>query len=655
MGALPNSINMRDWLPISYGLLENFTPVQFTVIPNTTNVVYGMSGLDWEAMDAPTEQNWKSIAFGRDRFVLTNSDNNYVGIAITDINSSNTLNWDNSALPMSGSYNIIYGADKFIAFNEHSTYFHSVDGVVWETLTLPIEQEGNTGYMSYSNNKYIYHSYELLLSDDGINWEKGVLPSYGNTYWNSIIKGKDKYIAIGNQRYNTIIMNSIDGKIWEKVAEKTNPYKDMVYNSINNYYVAIGGIDTDIFMYSYNGKDWIETTLYGAGEVLKSLFFVYQPPTDGKKKEALMAFIYNESMSIEERWYTVNISDLIPDAPLEPDEPEEPIVVIHRVKAKMTFAPPPPISIEMFDLPVPAKTIFYSKNRFVTLPDASMGSSQVNTSAYSVNGKTWETGVVSTNVEWSGMAYGADTLIGVGLQATSGQYNHVARSIDNGATWIIGNMPIHYNGGSSQIVFGDNKFVSLGRNSGKVQYSLDAGLTWENAVMPHSGYWRAIAYGNGKFVAFERNTNFGAYSTDGITWKSMYVGISEEVWDVAWGGDKFIAIGSGDPNSVSAKDYSYSFDGVNWTYKSKGMPFGSVNARWKSIAYGNGRFVAIAKDSDMAAYTEDGLTWVETSLPIVSKWESVAYGDGRFVAVSSNSKKIVYSIDGYMWKLSTEP
>ena len=60
---------------------------------------------------------------------------------------------------------------------------------------------------------------------------------------------------------------------------------------------------------------------------------------------------------------------------------------------------------------------------------------------------------------------------------------------------------------------------------------------------------------------------------------------------------------------------------------------------WSSIAFGNGRFVAVGHGSSVsggnrvAAYSDDGITWTQITLPASEKWTAVAFGNGRFVAV----------------------
>jgi hypothetical protein len=49
------------------------------------------------------------------------------------------------------------------------------------------------------------------------------------------------------------------------------------------------------------------------------------------------------------------------------------------------------------------------------------------------------------------------------------------------------------------------------------------------------------------------------------------------------------------------------------------------SANWENVTYGGGKFVAVAYNSDTAAYSYDGITWYPATLPGGSaKWFAVA-------------------------------
>ena len=67
-----------------------------------------------------------------------------------------------------------------------------------------------------------------------------------------------------------------------------------------------------------------------------------------------------------------------------------------------------------------------------------------------------------------------------------------------------------------------------------------------------------------------------------------------------------------------------------------------TSAYWRSVCYGNGKYVVVAYNSTIAVYSTDGITWTQTTLPASTYWQSVCYGNGKFVAVAYNSTISAY-------------
>ena len=123
----------------------------------------------------------------------------------------------------------------------------------------------------------------------------------------------------------------------------------------------------------------------------------------------------------------------------------------------------------------------------------------------------------------------------------------------------------------------------------------------------------------------------------------MNMPVSAYWQSIAYGNGKFVAV-SYNNSAVSA----YSLDGVSWTQTT--MP---ASAEWGSVVYGADKFVAIANKSDHAAYSLDGITWVETTMPSNSPWLDIAYGDNKFIVVSYEGGNLAYSNDGITWEQTT--
>lgn len=87
---------------------------------------------------------------------------------------------------------------------------------------------------------------------------------------------------------------------------------------------------------------------------------------------------------------------------------------------------------------------------------------------------------------------------------------------------------------------------------------------------------------------------------------------------------------------------AYSTDGVNWIQTT--LP---ASADWRSVTYGDGKFVAVAGSSNntIAAYSTDGINWTQGQpLPASANWYSVTYGNGKFVAVANNNNIAACSV-----------
>ena len=110
---------------------------------------------------------------------------------------------------------------------------------------------------------------------------------------------------------------------------------------------------------------------------------------------------------------------------------------------------------------------------------------------------------------------------------------------------------------------------------------------------------------------------------------------SVEWRSIAYGNGVFVAVGT---NRVMRSP-----DGVS------GAPVVMVNV-WTSIVFGNGMFVAVASfGTNRVMRSTDGVTWTAASVES-SEWSSVTYGNGIFIAVASNgTNRVMRSTDGVNW------
>lgn len=125
---------------------------------------------------------------------------------------------------------------------------------------------------------------------------------------------------------------------------------------------------------------------------------------------------------------------------------------------------------------------------------------------------------------------------------------------------------------------------------------------------------------------------------------------------IAYGNGRYIAVGGG----LNSLGYiTTSTDGVNWT-----TPKQVSEPRLNCIAYGNGKFIAISapymdRYGNQVTYVftfTDGESWTRRELQSSYIWNSVTYANGKFVAVGTvNQERDAYSMvstDGITWTVS---
>lgn len=169
---------------------------------------------------------------------------------------------------------------------------------------------------------------------------------------------------------------------------------------------------------------------------------------------------------------------------------------------------------------------------------------------------------------------------------------------------------------------------------------------WIETTMSSISNWRSICYGNGRFVAMDYKGR-GAYSDDGINWFQCDIPVSEYWTSVCYGNGKFIAVSSNGAKISSTNGISWIVPAITPTPGTDPTPDTPENSLdLRSVCYGNGKFVAVSS-SKVAAYSEDGINWTQTTLPTTADWQSVCYGNGKFVAVASSSNIAAYLKDSF--------
>jgi hypothetical protein len=286
---------------------------------------------------------------------------------------------------------------------------------------------------------------------------------------------------------------------------------------------------------------------------------------------------------------------------------------------------------------------------------------------------------------YSGAAHGAGRYMVI---ASSGIYAYYSNNLGQ---WT--NMTLPTNSIWTSIAYGNQNWVILSAgqtgSSAVALYSNSNGAAWKSTTMPSSSYWSEVTFGNGKFVAVSQGRYYTALTTvivsstagAGLVVSIGTIGTAYTVNITSSGtgfanGDTVKVLGTNLGGASPANDctitivsqaggfvqsissagtavtggnaqpaYSINY-GATWTTGS-----GISTLPWKSVTFGLGKFVAVARGSRNVATSTNGSTWTVTTnaLPTASNWSKVTYGNNKFVAVSSTAAQSAYSLDGITW------
>ena len=163
-----------------------------------------------------------------------------------------------------------------------------------------------------------------------------------------------------------------------------------------------------------------------------------------------------------------------------------------------------------------------------------------------------------------------------------------------------------------------------------------------NCIMKDkNGY---IQYGAGDELYLDYPIN----DTNASFWAEGMISNTSRSWrSVCYGNGKFVAVAS------YTNYFAYSTDGITWTEST----ISDTKRNWNSVCYGNDKFVAIpggTNNTNYFAYSTDGITWTEGTISNTNRmWQPAYYGNDKFVTVAYDSNYFAYSTDGIKWTEGT--
>lgn len=255
----------------------------------------------------------------------------------------------------------------------------------------------------------------------------------------------------------------------------------------------------------------------------------------------------------------------------------------------------------------------------------------------------------SSDSVWKSVAYGKNKFVVINENGDQAMYS------EDGVNWVGTTLP--YSQVWKKVHAYSNGFFAFGESTNhKAAYSIN-GITWSATTLPLYPTTNYVDVGGNSPLVMVRkgstaSDQYAIYSSDAINWTESNPSshLKGRLY-ISGKGNTFLAL----PNSTSGNAaFSYS-GGKNWELKTMG-----TGLFWGCITYADNKFVALATNDDIGTsksaagvvFNVSGTSLSSPtiiSLPFSAKWKSVCYGDNRFVAIAQNSNQGAYSTDGYVW------
>ena len=223
---------------------------------------------------------------------------------------------------------------------------------------------------------------------------------------------------------------------------------------------------------------------------------------------------------------------------------------------------------------------------------------------------------------------------------------YLLASSANSANWTAGGiLPATT---FADIAYGGGVYVAVGGTASAASTGTPT-AAWVARTIPTlgSGSYSAVTYGGNTFVAISTGNTATAYSTNGTSWTAGGALPASTTWtSIAYGNGRFVAL-------AATGRVAYSLDfGATWSAISTSTGTStsvlSSSLTWSKVNYGQGLFFAIATGTSICATSPDGINWTIRAMSSSSNWSGITFGNPSkvptWVAVSSTSGQIACSI-----------
>ena len=655
---------------------------------------YSVDGVTWNVATLPSSQIWTGIAFSGNNFVAVSKNSN-IGAISTD-----GITWTSRTLSENQSWEDVAATTQNYTFKtavpvpaqpvtavtlgDSSTSAFTTDGTTWSSGTSIIGGTWTDGL--HDSSKFIAvgpNSANVIYSTNGVSWQlsndvpQTLMATYSDKY--IAFNGSDKYLIASSQQYQAAL--STDGITWTYASTPARTYS---LEHFNNVFTLITPSSAYNIYYSTNGTSWTNTSTAQAFNKTPYILGRTSGKTPGGQ-DITVGVGSLASSSYQSLVYSYNGTTWIGGS------------MPYTTTSQITYSA---VAFGSNSSTEDSRFVAVASGGYPTNPSAS------ESSAYSVDGITWNVATLPSSQIWTGISYYDNKFIATANNTTSG-----ATSTD-GITWT--SITLSDDAANKTLIYKNQDYtpktavpvpaepvtaVTLGDSSTSA-FTTD-GTTWSSGTSIIGGTWTDGLHDSSKFIAVGPNSANVIYSTDGVSWQ-----ISNDVDNrlINTYSDKYMAFNGSDKYLIASSQQSQgalSTDGITWTYLA--TPVGTY-----SVGYGHDRFVIVNKDNNSSQVrystngsswssvtpvsglyyhihgfafdssanimvgvgkrasnygslllSTDGTTWTTGTMPALGDitnitYNSVAFGNGNFVAVGTSGTS-AYSTDGTTWTSVTMP
>jgi len=190
-----------------------------------------------------------------------------------------------------------------------------------------------------------------------------------------------------------------------------------------------------------------------------------------------------------------------------------------------------------------------------------------------------------------------------------------------------------------------NNKIKVSTSSGGSVYGL---INATGSFLLHAAGWEHLVEGTPIQTSLNTTANYAiepriTFTSPGFTSASTTLPNSRQWSSLAFNGTYWVAV------AIDSNVAAYSADGVTWTNGT--LP---VTALWTKIKYTGGVLLAFATGGYVAKST-NGTSWSSVTIPGSTDWRDVSYGNSTWVAISGSKNIVATSLDLTTWTTSSLP